>query len=241
MLVIFCIFALQSLTSLAEATQAGTTIGQRRLTDGLLDKEVQVNQLKSANVWKCRAGKAATALTSLAILTSAYMPITLPTVNLPAVGLEIDHVHSRAGNDVELQADQPVEVMPKMVGKNSTVDFQQSLAKAGGAVGAGRDERLNVCIFTADFWGLKSAGGTATAYHLLAAVLAKVSNLNVRAFFLQRTSDAAGGLRLPRACGRSCRLGAPQGAFLLCHYPHGDVFFGYLLAWIGYAEAPQCD
>ena len=26
---------------------------------------------------------------------------------------------------------------------------------------------------TADFWGVKSAGGTATAYHLMAAVLAK--------------------------------------------------------------------
>lgn len=29
---------------------------------------------------------------------------------------------------------------------------------------------LGVCILTADFWGLKSAGGTATAYHLLAQV-----------------------------------------------------------------------
>ena len=32
---------------------------------------------------------------------------------------------------------------------------------------------LKVCIMSADFWGLKSAGGTATAYHLLAAVLSK--------------------------------------------------------------------
>ena len=31
-------------------------------------------------------------------------------------------------------------------------------------------EPLGVCIMTADFWGLKSAGGTATAYHLLAQV-----------------------------------------------------------------------
>ena len=30
--------------------------------------------------------------------------------------------------------------------------------------------RLGVCIMTADFWGIKSAGGTATAYHLLAEV-----------------------------------------------------------------------
>ena len=39
---------------------------------------------------------------------------------------------------------------------------------------------LKVCIMTADFWGLKSAGGTATAYHLLAAVLAKSPHLHVR-------------------------------------------------------------
>ena len=31
---------------------------------------------------------------------------------------------------------------------------------------------LGVCIMTADFWGLSSAGGTATAYHLLAHVRA---------------------------------------------------------------------
>lgn len=30
---------------------------------------------------------------------------------------------------------------------------------------------LGVCIMSADFWGLKTAGGTATAYHLLAQVL----------------------------------------------------------------------
>ena len=34
-----------------------------------------------------------------------------------------------------------------------------------------RGARLGICIMTADFWGLKSAGGTATAYHLLAQVL----------------------------------------------------------------------
>lgn len=40
-------------------------------------------------------------------------------------------------------------------------------------------QALKVCILTADFWGLKSAGGTATAYHLLAAVLAKSPQLHV--------------------------------------------------------------
>lgn len=33
---------------------------------------------------------------------------------------------------------------------------------------------LGICIMTADFWGLKSAGGTATAYELLAEVHAPV-------------------------------------------------------------------
>ena len=38
---------------------------------------------------------------------------------------------------------------------------------------------LKVCIMSADFWGLKSAGGTATAYHLLAAVLSKDKSIKV--------------------------------------------------------------
>ena len=41
---------------------------------------------------------------------------------------------------------------------------------------------LGVCILSADFWGLKAAGGTATAYHLLAAVLARDVRLNVSQF-----------------------------------------------------------
>jgi hypothetical protein len=40
-------------------------------------------------------------------------------------------------------------------------------------------ERLKVCVLTADFWGLKTAGGTATAYHLLASTLAKSKALDV--------------------------------------------------------------
>ena len=32
---------------------------------------------------------------------------------------------------------------------------------------------------TADFWGLKNAGGTATAYHLMANVLAKHTAMQV--------------------------------------------------------------
>ena len=45
-------------------------------------------------------------------------------------------------------------------------------------------QQLKICILTADFWGLKTAGGTATAYHLLAGVLGgnkdfKASSWNV--------------------------------------------------------------
>ena len=40
---------------------------------------------------------------------------------------------------------------------------------------------MQVCVMSADFWGLKTAGGTATAYHLLAAMLAKSHALEVRA------------------------------------------------------------
>ena len=43
------------------------------------------------------------------------------------------------------------------------------LAARGLALRA-RGAPLGVCIMTADFWGLPSAGGTATAYHLLAQV-----------------------------------------------------------------------
>ena len=39
---------------------------------------------------------------------------------------------------------------------------------------------LKICIMSADFWGLKTAGGTATAYHLLAAVLSKNKANKVR-------------------------------------------------------------
>ena len=78
-----------------------------------------------------------------------------------------------------VQADQPIEVLPR-VGKNSTQ------GKAGKGIGgqvkpltASTNGKLNICILSADFWGLKSAGGTATAYHLLAAVLGQVDNFEV--------------------------------------------------------------
>ena len=35
-----------------------------------------------------------------------------------------------------------------------------------------RQDKAHICIVTCDFWGLPAAGGTATAYHLLAASLA---------------------------------------------------------------------
>lgn len=46
-----------------------------------------------------------------------------------------------------------------------------------------RSKPLKVCVMSADFWGLKTAGGTATAYHLLAAMLAKSHALEVSLAF----------------------------------------------------------
>ncbi|KAK9821580.1 hypothetical protein WJX81_008053 [Elliptochloris bilobata] len=55
---------------------------------------------------------------------------------------------------------------------------QQWLAERGLALRP-RGAPLGVCILTADFWGLKSAGGTATAYHLLAQALGGAPNIHV--------------------------------------------------------------
>ena len=65
--------------------------------------------------------------------------------------------------------------MPQLLGAEKASDAP--VKKKG--IGAAEQGILNVCILTADFWGLKAAGGTATAYHLLAAVLAKEERLNV--------------------------------------------------------------
>lgn len=45
---------------------------------------------------------------------------------------------------------------------------------------------------TADFWGLKSAGGTATAYHLLAAALS--SDVNNQVSSHRGAAYVSGGL-----------------------------------------------
>ena len=58
-------------------------------------------------------------------------------------------------------------------------DVQEAAAVVGVMDKQADPKALKVCIMTADFWGLKSAGGTATAYHLLAAVLAKSKALHV--------------------------------------------------------------
>ena len=55
---------------------------------------------------------------------------------------------------------------------------------------------------SADFWGLKTAGGTATAYHLLAAMLAKSHALEVK-------SSTAACIRQPGMCkslGQECGM-----------------------------------
>ena len=58
-------------------------------------------------------------------------------------------------------------------------DTQEAAEVSGIVDNQANPKALRVCIMTADFWGLKSAGGTATAYHLLAAVLAKSKGLHV--------------------------------------------------------------
>lgn len=49
--------------------------------------------------------------------------------------------------------------------------------------------QLGVCIFTADFWGSPTAGGTATAYHLLAHVRHFSFTIII---FPERRADARG-------------------------------------------------
>ena len=55
----------------------------------------------------------------------------------------------------------------------------------------GRGEPLGVCIMTADFWGLRSAGGTATAYHLLAQVILISSCTHTRFEKIQEWQSSA--------------------------------------------------
>ena len=69
----------------------------------------------------------------------------------------------------------PAEVVPQLLGAEKGSDAPIKKAEIGTAA----QGILNVCILTADFLGLKACGGTATAYHLLAAVLAKEERLNV--------------------------------------------------------------
>lgn len=92
-----------------------------------------------------------------------------------------------------LQADLPAEAVPQLLGDEDDLAEKQ----------AGKQNVLNICIMSADFWGSKAAGGTATAYHLLAAVLAKEEWLNVRLT-----------CRLYSRKGPISRLGASQAPLL---------------------------
>lgn len=99
----------------------------------------------------------------------------------PGAGACSVRLHRAEATEHFLQADMPAEVVPKLIGKEeeeedgARMGNTQESQKLKGGLG-----KLKVCILTADFWGLKSAGGTATAYHLLAAVLAKQDHLDVR-------------------------------------------------------------
>lgn len=65
------------------------------------------------------------------------------------------------------------------VEKNVAAETQEAAQVEAEVDNWANPNAIKVCIMTADFWGLKSAGGTATAYHLLAAVLAKSRDLHV--------------------------------------------------------------
>lgn len=75
----------------------------------------------------------------------------------------------------------PAEAVSQLLSKEESLEAVE--ADSSNVI-AGKD-LLNVCILTADFWGLKTAGGTATAYHLLAAVLATEKNINVSSLTTQ--------------------------------------------------------
>lgn len=76
---------------------------------------------------------------------------------------------------------------------------QRWLAERGLALRP-RGAPLGVCILTADFWGLKNAGGTATAYHLLAQACSPSAG--------QQSSLSVGSARLHLPCVCKIRLAA---------------------------------
>jgi hypothetical protein len=79
-----------------------------------------------------------------------------------------------------VQSDLPAEAVPKLLGEEREGGKSGAGKRRGSSTASGSGAgRLKVCILTADFWGLKAAGGTATAYHLLAAALAKEEKLDV--------------------------------------------------------------
>lgn len=57
------------------------------------------------------------------------------------------------------------------------------------------EQPLRVCLLTADFWGRKGAGGTATAYSLLAAALDEDPDLEVRLLYTRPPYSCAHGTR----------------------------------------------
>ena len=84
-------------------------------------------------------------------------------------------------------------IVVQNIGDSVSNDVQEAAKEAQPK--QANPEALKVCILTADFWGLKSAGGTATAYHLLAAVLAKSPNLHV-------SPDRPRNIRLNSTCAQ---------------------------------------
>ena len=78
--------------------------------------------------------------------------------------------------------------VPQVVPQGADEPFGASRARTSGERGneetatfvRKQSKVLKTCVMSADFWGLKTAGGTATAYHLLASTLAKSHALQAR-------------------------------------------------------------
>lgn len=91
-----------------------------------------------------------------------------------------------------------------------SIEVQEAAAAGPESLQQANPKALKVCIMTADFWGLKSAGGTATAYHLLAAVLAKDPRLHVRLMNLTNAMTDDQALRLFDLKGRAALLSGKE-------------------------------
>ena len=74
-----------------------------------------------------------------------------------------DTVHSRITWWLDAAGPAVLQTVSRVLADTSGSMVQPLVVRKAG-------EPLGVCVMTSDFWGLHAAGGTATAYHLLAYV-----------------------------------------------------------------------